>query len=696
MPRSSTTAAASTRPLDEVVRGGARARGRPVAALGLVVGRGGGRSPRRMPGCRSRGPGTSPRPTGSSTAGGARPPASAGRPRTASRWTTVPAPPTGDLFEFAAGRAAHRRRHARRRRRAPARRPRGVAARPRATCEAWARAALETAHLQHDAAAATSVRLVGTVLSESAAAVLCLELRRDGLPIDRARTEQLSPTRPGRGRPRMPRRLASRRARDALVLRHVPGRESTDLRNPAQVREMLAAVGVDVPNTRKWVLEPYRTVHPLVDALLDWRRDERIATTYGYRWLDAHVGPDDRLRGRWTACDGAAGRMTAENGLHNLPAVLRPGVAAHPGHVFVRADLGQIEPRVLAVVSGDAAFAAATRADDLYAPVAAAAGRRAAGRQDGGARGDVRPAQRRGRRGAQGPRARLPGRDGPARPGVRRRAARRAAAHVRRAARSRPAGSSPASPVGADPALDAARGRFARNAIIQGAAAELFKAWAATVRATTRDLGGAGGAVPARRAAGARARRARRRGGGAGRPGARGRRRGGGPGAPRCGSSPTPRSSPAGPTPRTERSGRSCRGFTLKPSPPQRAWFRCEGRRVPGSGEKVCGSGLLVVGRRRAGSSRSRRRARRPRGSARPRWRAGSGAAGPRGRCRTAAPERVTTARASSLPSTSAAMACWLARARITRSSLGRLSPVTSTMALREASAPSAHSEPAR
>jgi DNA polymerase-1 len=38
-------------------------------------------------------------------------------------------------------------------------------------------------------------------------------------------------------------------------------------------------------------------------------------------------------------------------------------------------------------------------------------------------------------------------------------------------------------------AYDAARGRFARNAIIQGSAAELFKAWAATVRATTRDLG---------------------------------------------------------------------------------------------------------------------------------------------------------------------------------------------------------------
>ena len=66
--------------------------------------------------------------------------------------------------------------------------------------------------------------------------------------------------------------------------------------------------------------------------------------------------------------------MTAQAGLHNLPAVLRRAIVAEPGHVLVRADLGQIEPRVLAAVSGDPAFAAATRADDLYAPVAAALG----------------------------------------------------------------------------------------------------------------------------------------------------------------------------------------------------------------------------------------------------------------------------------------------------------------------------------
>ena len=399
----------------------------------------------------------------------------------------VPGPPSGDLFEFAAGRGPagpHALVD-------PAGHLRGDHEEWLADpthLEGWARAARETAHLQHDAAAATSPRLVGSVLSESAAAVLCLELRRDGLPLDRRRTEELVGAAAGPRPSNEAEEREARRVRDARLLRHVPGRESTDLRNPAQVRELLLAVGVDVPNTRKWVLEPYRTVHPVVDALLLWRRDERIATTYGYRWLDAHVGADDRLRGRWTACDGAGGRMTAENGLHNLPAALRPGVAAHEGHVFVRADLGQIEPRVLAVVSGDEAFAAATRADDLYAPVA-----KRLGVERPVAKVAVLAAMYGQRSGAAGEALKGLERAYPVAMGLLDRAydaGRRGEPLRTWGGRLIPTGRFLASsPVGADPPLDAARGRFARNAIIQGAAAELFKAWAATVRATTRDLG---------------------------------------------------------------------------------------------------------------------------------------------------------------------------------------------------------------
>lgn len=400
---------------------------------------------------------------------------------------SVPTPPRGDLFEFASTTTpaeglvrsdGHLRPDA----------VHGDWVDDDARLLAWARAALEVADRQERQARTLGPRVVATIRSESAAAVLCVELAHDGLPLDRPLIEELVTRAAGPPPRSWADELAARRVRDAEVHRHVPGRESTDLRNPAQVKALLAAVGVDVPNTRKWVLEDHRATHPVVGALLDWRKRERIATTYGHRWLADNVGPDDRLRGHWTACDGAGGRMTADNGLHNLPAVLRPAVAAPPGHLLVRADLGQIEPRVLAVVSGDAAFAQATRADDLYAPVAARLGV-----ERPIAKVAVLAAMYGQRSGAAGEALRGLERAYPV-----------AMAHLDGAyaaglrgedlrtfgGRLIPTGRFLAGePIGSNPSLDAARGRFARNAVIQGAAAELFKAWAATVRAEVGPLG---------------------------------------------------------------------------------------------------------------------------------------------------------------------------------------------------------------
>ena len=56
----------------------------------------------------------------------------------------------------------------------------------------------------------------------------------------------------------------------------------------------------------------------------------------------------------------------------------------------------------------------------------------------------------------------------------------------------------------------AARGRFARNATIQGAAAEFFKVWAIIVRGRARATRRTGRAVPPRRAARPRPDRTRR------------------------------------------------------------------------------------------------------------------------------------------------------------------------------------------
>jgi DNA polymerase-1 len=354
---------------------------------------------------------------------------------------------------------------------------------PLGAAEALEAARLQLAALQEQGGETR----VGTARSESTAEILCAELSADGLPVDRAAAQDLLTGLIG-PRPRSAAdAAATRAARDARVLRHAPEGTAADLRSPAQVKTLLAVAGIAVPDTRAWRLEAFREHSPLVAALLEWRKAERIATTYGYAWLDEHLGPDGRLRGAWTGCDGAAGRMTASSGLHNMPAVLRQAVLAEKGYLFVRADLGQIEPRVLAAVSGDAALTTATAAADMYLPVAV---------QLGVDRPTAKVAmiaamygQTTGHGGTAGRRMRtaypvamgyLDAADQSAQAGQDLRT------YGGRLLRMSPPGEDAGA---AAAARQAGRGRYGRNAVIQGAAAELFKMWAVTVRARAAPLG---------------------------------------------------------------------------------------------------------------------------------------------------------------------------------------------------------------
>lgn len=344
---------------------------------------------------------------------------------------------------------------------------------------AWASLAVQAAEAQAKRLRERP-RALATAYSESGAGVLALELERDGLPVHRATLQELIEMSAG-PRPNNPREeQIVRAARDEGVLRCLPPGHSVDLRNPEQLLGLLRSLGIRVESTRKWELQDYRSTHPVVDAVLTWRANERIATTYGWSWLDRHVGADDRLRGRWHSFDGGAGRMTAEAGLHNLPTVLRPAVLAEPGHVFVRADLGQIEPRVLAVVSGDPSLIAATEQPDLYSSVATQLGVErpiakvaVLSAMYGGAAGQAAAA--------------LEGLE---------RAYPQAMAYLRSAQNAGENGRSVTTfggrlirvPVSTEQTQARSRGRFARNAVVQGAAAELFKAWALTTRHATAEF----------------------------------------------------------------------------------------------------------------------------------------------------------------------------------------------------------------
>jgi DNA polymerase I len=304
-------------------------------------------------------------------------------------------------------------------------------------------------------------------------------------------------------------RLAA--ARDELVLRHLPT-GGIDLRNPANVKSLLRRVGIEVPDTRAWRLEQLRDRHPIVEALLAWRRAERIATTFGYRWLDEHVGPDGRLRGRWSSSDGAAGRMTATAGLHNLPAELRPGGrrrggprvrprrpgsdrTAHPRRGVRRRGADRRHPRRRHVRPGRPPGSASTRDIAKVAVLGAMYGQ-TTGHGAAALRGlesayptamaYLNDAARR----AEG------GND------LRTRGGRRVSMSG--------SGDPDSDDDGEERSRAAARGRYGRNAMVQGAAAEFFKTWAVIVRARAAAHGAHDRAVPPRRTPRARSGRRRR------------------------------------------------------------------------------------------------------------------------------------------------------------------------------------------
>ncbi len=181
--------------------------------------------------------------------------------------------------------------------------------------------------------------------------------------------------------------------------------------------------------------------------------------------------------------------MTASAGMHNMPAEMRPAVVAEDGHVFVRADLGQVEPRVLAAVSGDPELARASGVDDLYAEVAETLGveREIAkvavlGAMYGQTTGRGAQALAELRKAYpvsmdfldEADRKARGGHDLITYGGRRLRMDNRGDFELpEQAARSR----------------TAARGRYGRNAVVQGAAAELFKMWAVTVRSRSAGFG---------------------------------------------------------------------------------------------------------------------------------------------------------------------------------------------------------------
>ncbi|MEV8018898.1 bifunctional 3'-5' exonuclease/DNA polymerase [Streptomyces sp. NPDC086554] len=134
---------------------------------------------------------------------------------------------------------------------------------------------------------------------------------------------------------------------------------------PADVIKAFAQAGIKVKSTRRWELE--EIAHPAVKPLIQYKKLYRIWTAHGWSWLQDWVR-DGRFRPEYTPGGTVSGRWTTNGGgALQIPKVIRRAVVADPGWRLVVADADQMEPRVLAAISRDRGLMEVAGSDeDLY------------------------------------------------------------------------------------------------------------------------------------------------------------------------------------------------------------------------------------------------------------------------------------------------------------------------------------------
>ncbi|MFJ9585863.1 bifunctional 3'-5' exonuclease/DNA polymerase [Streptomyces acidicola] len=201
--------------------------------------------------------------------------------------------------------------------------------------------------------------------AESAGTLIAAEMNRAGLPwssdVHREVLHELLGERyAGGGEPRRLAELAEE-VSEAFGRRVRP-----DL--PADVVKAFARAGVKVKSTRRWEIETVD--HPAVKPLLEYKRLYRIWVAHGWSWLQDWVR-DGRFRPEFLSGGTVTGRwVTNGGGALQIPKVVRRACVADPGWRLVVADADQMEPRVLAAISRDPGLMeVAGRESDLYQAV---------------------------------------------------------------------------------------------------------------------------------------------------------------------------------------------------------------------------------------------------------------------------------------------------------------------------------------
>ncbi|WP_341925385.1 bifunctional 3'-5' exonuclease/DNA polymerase [Nocardioides psychrotolerans] len=212
------------------------------------------------------------------------------------------------------------------------------------------------------AASAEPAALGLLLAAESAGALVAAEMTFAGVPWrtdvhERLLTDLLGPRPPRGARPPVLEALVAE-VREAFA---APGL------NPDSRPELLSALrraGLEVADTRASSLRALE--HPGIPVLLRYKQLSHLFQTNGWAWSDRWVR-DGRFRPSYQPAGSSTGRWSSNGGgALSFPVQVRPAAVADDDWTFVVADVAQLEPRVLAGMSGDRALARSARGADLY------------------------------------------------------------------------------------------------------------------------------------------------------------------------------------------------------------------------------------------------------------------------------------------------------------------------------------------
>ena len=182
---------------------------------------------------------------------------------------------------------------------------------------------------------------------ERRAKPLFIDMCIQGIPLDKQRWDRLLYE--------LEDKLVSLRERaDELAPPH-PEEKTWSWNSPLQAKEAFSLVGLKVPDLQRETLSKYK--HRLAEAVAEYRNTQSLLSRVR-TWAAGHYR-DGRIYPQWNPAGAATGRASCTSpNVQSLPkgGDFRGCIRPLEGRVLVKADLSQIELRVLAAITEDEAM----------------------------------------------------------------------------------------------------------------------------------------------------------------------------------------------------------------------------------------------------------------------------------------------------------------------------------------------------